>query len=102
MKGQIDDSVKDERRDLLMQYQSEISEKLMQQRVGQTYKVLIEDFQDGYYFGRSQHFSAEIDGEIQVESKDELTIGEFYDVKITGASMYDLQGITGENNDDSK
>ena len=101
MKNQIKDSVKDERRDLLLQYQSQISENLMRQRVGKTYKVLIEDYQDGYYFGRSQHFTAEIDGEIQITSSEELKIGEFYDVEITAASMYDLQGITGEKNDNS-
>ncbi len=102
MKDQVDDNVKNERRDLLLQYQSEISENLMKQRIGQTYKVLVEDFQEGDYFGRSQHFTAEIDGEIQIKTSDELQIGEFYQVNITGASMYDLQGITGEKNDNSK
>ena len=96
LKDQIDDNVKNERRDLLLQYQSEISNKLMGNRVGKAYKVLIEDFQDGFYFGRSQHFTAEIDGEIQVESDKELKIGEFYDVEITSSTMYDLYGKIGD------
>ena len=88
MKDQIDDNIKDERRDLLLQYQSEISNELLSKRIGKTYQVLIEDYQDGYYFGRSQHFTAEIDGEIQIESDAELIIGEFYDIEITGSLMY--------------
>ena len=102
MEEQIDDKVKDERRDLLMQYQSEISNNLMRQRVGKTYKVLIEAFADGYYYGRSHHFTADIDGEIQITSDKDLVIGEFYDVEITDSTMYDLQGKIGEKNDNSK
>lgn len=102
MTNQIPTKTSDERRDLLLQYQSEISLKLMERRVGNTYKVLIEDLQDTQYFGRSEHFTAEIDGEIQIESTNELNIGEYYRVKITSASMYDLQGKIGENNDNSQ
>ena len=96
MKNQIEDKIKDERRDLILQYQSEISADLMAQRIGKTYKVLVEDMQGEHYFGRSQHFAAEIDGEIEIESDKELSIGEFYDVKITESSMYDLYGKIGE------
>lgn len=99
---QIDDKIKDERRDLLLQYQSEISNNLMSKRVGKTYKVLVEDSEEGFYFGRSQHFTAEIDGEIQIERDRELVIGEFCNVEITASTMYDLQGKVINENDNSK
>lgn len=101
MENQIPDEIKDERRDLLLQYQSDISSNLISKRVGKTYQVLIEDFQDDHYFGRSQHFTAEIDGEIQITCTGKLSIGEFYSAKITGAAMYDLQGKIGDENDNS-
>ncbi len=101
MKNQIEEKIKDERRDLLLQYQSEISDRLLSNRIGKTYQVLIEDYQDGYYYGRSQHFTADIDGEIQIESNDEITIGDFCDIEITGSSIYDLQGRV-KTNDNGK
>ncbi|MBN2880090.1 MAG: 30S ribosomal protein S12 methylthiotransferase RimO [Clostridia bacterium] len=102
MKNQVADKVKDERRDLLLQYQSTISEDLMSEKVGKKYKVLVESRENGYYVGRSQDFTAEIDGEILIESSSELAIGEFYDVSITASSMYDLQGRIINENDNRK
>jgi len=102
LKDQIDDKIKDERRGLLLQYQSEISNNLMSKRIGKTYKVIVEDMEDGYFLGRSQHFTAEIDGEIQIESDSELIIGEFIDVEILSSTMYDLQGKAIHENDNSK
>ena len=73
MKNQIADKVKDERRDLLLQYQSTISEGLMNEKTGKKYKVLVESRENGYYVGRSQDFTAEIDGEILIESSSRIT-----------------------------
>ncbi len=66
----------------------------MQVHVGKEYDVLIEDSEDDCYYGRTQHFSYEIDGEVQIVPEDgtKLQLGQVVKVKITKASSYDLLG----------
>lgn len=88
---QVDDDIKQRRYEEIMAIQSEISKELNEARIGKTYKVLIEGIEEGIYTGRSYMESPEIDGKVYVSGY-ELQIGEFYDVKITQASEYDVYG----------
>ena len=60
---------------------------------GKTLEVIIEDrVEDGVYIGRSYMDTPDIDGEVYLESDDELEIGNFYKVLITDTLEYDLVG----------
>ena len=97
-KHYIDDipqEVKDKRVEELMAIQQEISGELMARFVGTTQCVIIDRKEGDYFIGRTQYDSPEVDCEILVENTGDLslTIGDFYDVKITKAEEFDLYGL---------
>ena len=86
--------VKQQRFDEVMLLQQRISLELNASRVGTTMRTLI-DRQDGDTFvGRTEYDSPEVDNEVRVHGQ-ELDIGSFYPVNITGAEEYDLVGVVG-------
>ena len=84
--------MKVDRAEAIMELQQEISLKLNQDRIGKSFKVLIDREEDGYYVGRTQHDSPEVDNEVLISNDNDLTIGSFYQVKISGAEEFDLYG----------
>lgn len=90
--NQIDDKVKKRRAEVIMDIQYSITEKANKQRVGNVYKVIIDDFTDSGYIGRSYLDSPEIDSGIIIKTNNALKIGDFADVKITDYDGYDLIG----------
>lgn len=89
----IPDKVKADRAGRLMELQQGISLTLNEEKIGKTFKVLIDRREDAYFVGRSQYDSPEVDNEVLVADDQELTIGNFYQVKITGAGEFDLYGV---------
>jgi ribosomal protein S12 methylthiotransferase len=85
---------KEERAQEIMEVQQEISLEKNQEKVGKTFKVLIDKKEAGRYLGRTEFDSVEVDNEVIIESKKKLTIGEFAHVKITKAYDYDIEGET--------
>ena len=75
-----------------MEVQQEISFEKNQEKVGKTFKVLIDKKEAGRYLGRTEFDSVEVDNEVVVHAGKKLTIGEFVQVKITKAYDYDLEG----------
>ncbi|MCM1114771.1 MAG: 30S ribosomal protein S12 methylthiotransferase RimO [Clostridium sp.] len=90
--GQIDDDVKKRRAEVIMDIQYSITEEANKSRIGNTYKVVVDSFEEGHYIGRSYLDSPEIDSGIIIRSAKELAIGEFIHVKITDYDGYDLIG----------
>lgn len=90
----VPSEVKQERADEIMAIQSEISLELNLEKVGKTYKVLIDKAEGEYYYGRSEFDSPEVDNDILIPLKDTyLRIGDFAEVSIERAEHYDLFGI---------
>lgn len=83
---------KEERAALLMEIQQDIAEEMNLTRVGQTLLTLIDRKEGGYYVGRSEHDSPEVDAEILIPADKPREIGEFYSVYITSAEPFDLYG----------
>lgn len=92
MDNQIDDDVKKRRQEILMNTQFYITEASNKNRVGNVYKVIVDNIDDGKYFGRSYMDSPEIDSGIIFTSDKKINIGEFVFVKITDYDGYDLIG----------
>lgn len=90
-KDTIPESVKQERQEIIMNIQQEISLRKNQNRVGQTYSVLIDRQEDDGFVGRTQYDAYEVDNEVFIKSKN-LQVGNFYPVTITDADVYDLIG----------
>ena len=94
---QIDEQVKQDRYDILMQTQLAVSEAYNASRVGTTVRVLCEGWDPvaESHVGRSYAEAAEIDGKIWFTTKRKdlrIAEGEMIDVKITEAMDYDLVG----------
>ena len=91
---QIDAQTKQDRFDLIMQSQADISREINEAKAGKTVKVLIEGYDDYIkcYFGRSEADAPEIDGKVFFITPRPLKIGEFVNVKINDTLEYDLLG----------
>lgn len=90
---QIDEDVKEYRRDIIMEDQLKISERLLEDKIGQVLQVLIEEkIEDNLYAGRSYLDSPDIDGVIYVNSYKNLSMNSFINVKVTSSMEYDLIG----------
>ena len=83
---------KEARAQEIMEVQQEISYELNQEKIGKTFKVVIDKKEAGRYLGRTEFDSVEVDNEVVIVSDKPLPIGDFVDVKIMRAYDYDLEG----------
>ena len=89
----VPEDVKQLRLDKLMRIQQNISAELEENKVGKTFKVVIDRQEGDYYVGRTEYCSPEVDPEVLIPVSDgQLAIGEFYDVEMTDAEAFDLYG----------
>jgi ribosomal protein S12 methylthiotransferase len=92
----MDDNVpaqtKQERADEIMELQQGISQELNQQKVGKTYKVLFDRKEGGFFIGRTEFDSPEVDNEVLIPASQYVRLGDFAHVKITSAEEFDLYG----------
>ena len=75
-----------------MQLQQEISENKLEEKVGQTLDVLIDEVTEEEAIGRSYADAPEIDGAVHVYSNNPLQVGDIVKVVIEEATEYDLIG----------
>lgn len=90
----VPEEIKQARLDKLMRVQQNISAELEADKVGKTLKTIIDRREGDYYVGRTEFCSPEVDPEVLVPAGEQLEIGQFYDVRITGAEEFDLYGTT--------
>ena len=89
----VPEEVKQVRVSKFMDVQQDISLEINSKRLGKTEKVLIDRTEGGYYVGRTQYDSPEVDDEVLISMKDnKLEIGSFVNVKITQADYFDCYG----------
>jgi ribosomal protein S12 methylthiotransferase len=84
---------KQERLDRLMEVQQRISTRLNEAKTGNVYKTIIDRVEGDYYIGRTEFDSPDVDTEVLINvNEGELKIGDFYNVRITDATEFDLMG----------
>jgi ribosomal protein S12 methylthiotransferase len=83
---------KQERMEVIMDLQQKISEELNQEKIGKTFKVLFDRKEGGYFIGRTEFDSPEVDNEVLVSAEQYVRIGDFANIKINSASEFDLYG----------
>jgi len=89
----VPEEVKQERAAALMELQGGISFEKNQEKIGQAFKVLFDRKESGYFVGRTEGDSPEVDNEVLVDAtKNFVRIGDFAQVKITDAEEFDLYG----------
>ena len=87
----VPEEIKHKRLNELMEIQSQISWELNQNKIGKTFKVLIDRKRGRYYVGRTQYDSPDVDNEVLIEAKSNfLRVGQFVNAKIIDASDFDL------------
>ena len=91
--------VKQQRLDKLMRVQQNISAEIEASKRGQTLRVVIDRQEGDWYVGRSEFCSPEVDPEVLIPVDEGLTIGEFYQVRVTDAEEVDLYATTRETHD---
>jgi ribosomal protein S12 methylthiotransferase len=88
----VPEEVKQERSDEIMALQQGISEELNQAKIGKTYKVMVDRKESGFFVGRTEHDSPEVDNEVLIPAEQYARQGDFVQVKINKAEEFDLYG----------
>ena len=93
LEDDVPEEIKQRRANEIMEIQSQISWELNQGKVGKIFKVVIDRKEGGYYVGRTEFDSPDVDNEVLIDAtKVYLKPAEFYEVKITDAADFDLYG----------
>ncbi len=88
--GAVPEALKQERLERFMQHQARISAAKLQQRIGHTLSVLVDEISDEGIIARSAADAPEIDGIVLVKNVAHAKPGDFIKVEITGADEHDL------------
>ncbi|WP_273567645.1 30S ribosomal protein S12 methylthiotransferase RimO [Maribacter halichondriae] len=93
LEDDVPEEIKQERANEIMEIQSQISWELNQQKIGQTFRCVIDRKEGNYFVGRTEFDSPDVDNEVLIDaSKHYLKQGEFTNIKITDAADFDLYG----------
>lgn len=93
MESQVEEGIKDIRREELMKIQKDIVKKINESKVNKVYKVVVDNFNGEYYVGRNYEMLPEIDGVIYFKCDKILSVGQVVYVKILENLEYDLIGV---------
>ncbi len=89
----VPDDLKAERSNILMEIQQDISFEKNLEKVGKTFKVLIDRKEGDYFIGRTEYDSPEVDNEVMIIAKDNyMRVGDFANVEIINSEAFDLYG----------
>lgn len=89
----VPDEIKQERADAVMELQTQISQELNEKKIGKTFKVLVDRKEGGFFIGRTEHDSPEVDNEVLIDATESYArIGDFVEVEVTDATEFDLYG----------
>lgn len=88
----VPEKLKEARAQEIMEVQQEISYEKNQEKIGKTFKTIVDKKESGRYIGRTEFDSVEVDNEVIIASASPLKIGSFVDVMVTKAYDFDLEG----------
>ncbi|WP_293893686.1 30S ribosomal protein S12 methylthiotransferase RimO [Flavobacterium sp.] len=93
LEDNVPEEVKQARAAEIMDLQSQISWDLNQEKVGHTFKCIIDRKEGQYFIGRTEFDSPDVDNEVLIDAlKFYVKTGEFVNVKIIDATEFDLYG----------
>jgi ribosomal protein S12 methylthiotransferase len=93
LEDSIPEEIKQQRANEIMEVQSQISWELNQEKIGKTFKCVIDRKEGNYFVGRTEFDSPDVDNEVLIDaSKYYLKQGDFARITITDAADFDLYG----------
>lgn len=93
LEDDVPEEIKQERLARVMELQATISLEINQTKVGKIFKTIIDRKEGGYFIGRTEGDSPEVDNEVLIDaSKYFVRIGDFAEIKITSSENFDLFG----------
>ncbi|WBU89878.1 30S ribosomal protein S12 methylthiotransferase RimO [Cellulophaga omnivescoria] len=93
LEDNVPEEVKQDRANQIMEIQSQISWELNQEKIGETFKCIIDRKEGNYFVGRTEFDSPDVDNEVLIDAtKHYLKQGEYANIKITEAADFDLYG----------
>lgn len=93
MKDNVPAKTKEDRANKLMELQEDISLQINEQKVGKVFKTIIDKKESGYFVGRTEFDSPEVDNEVLVDAQRHyLKVGDFANIRITEVREFDLIG----------
>ena len=93
LEDDVPEEVKQARATEIMDIQAQISWELNQEKIGQTFKCIIDRKEGQYFVGRTEFDSPDVDNEVLIDAtKHYLKTGEFANIKINDATEFDLYG----------
>lgn len=91
LEDDVPEEVKQERAAQIMDIQAQISWDLNQEKIGQTFKCVIDRKEGEHFIGRTEFDSPDVDNEVLIDaSKFYLKTGDFVNLKIIDATEFDL------------
>ncbi|MFZ9003533.1 MAG: 30S ribosomal protein S12 methylthiotransferase RimO [Robiginitalea sp.] len=94
LEDDVPESVKQQRVNEIMELQSQISWEINQEKIGREYRCMIDRVEGGYFVGRTESDSPDVDNEVLVDaSAHYLRVGEFARLRITEAADFDLYAV---------
>ncbi|MEO9894635.1 30S ribosomal protein S12 methylthiotransferase RimO [Aurantibacter sp.] len=93
LEDDVPEAIKQDRANEIMELQSQISWELNQEKIGKTFRCIIDRKEGNHFIGRTEFDSPDVDNEVLIDAtKHYLKHGEFYDIEITEAADFDLYG----------
>ena len=88
----VPENIKEKRAEEIMNIQQNISAQINSKKIGKIFKVIIDKIENNYFIGRTEYDSADVDNEVIIKTNKKLKIGNFYNIRITESSDFDLIG----------
>ncbi|MBT8181490.1 MAG: 30S ribosomal protein S12 methylthiotransferase RimO [Eudoraea sp.] len=93
LEDNVPEEVKQNRANEIMEVQSAISWELNQEKIGKSFRCIIDRKEGNYFIGRTEYDSPDVDNEVLVDARNYyVKIGDFVELEITEASDFDLYG----------
>ncbi len=93
LEDNVPEAVKQQRAAEIMEVQSQVSWELNQEKIGKTFRCIIDRKEGNYFVGRTEFDSPDVDNEVLIDAAVHyLRVGEFAMIRITDASDFDLYG----------
>ncbi|MDC6354781.1 MULTISPECIES: 30S ribosomal protein S12 methylthiotransferase RimO [Robiginitalea] len=93
LEDDVPEATKQARASEIMELQAQISWELNQEKVGKTFRCMIDRQEGGYFIGRTEFDSPDVDNEVRVDAaKHYLRVGDFAEIRVTEAGDFDLIG----------
>lgn len=90
----VPEAVKQQRANEIMEIQSQISWELNQQKIGKTFRCIIDRKEGNYFVGRTEFDSPDVDNEVLIDATQHyVKMGDFINIRITEAADFDLYGV---------